>query len=89
MDGISDPDILSINGASAALMISEIPWNGPVGAVRIAKNDSGFIVNPVKKELLTSDLDLVVASTRDKIGKNVILSLLVKVIVSVHDLDQM
>ncbi|MEM9445594.1 MAG: polyribonucleotide nucleotidyltransferase [Verrucomicrobiota bacterium] len=58
-DGENDPDILSINGASAALMLSDIPWAGPVGAVRIARLDGKFIANPTHVEQENSDLDLV------------------------------
>ncbi|MEO8353475.1 MAG: polyribonucleotide nucleotidyltransferase, partial [Chthoniobacteraceae bacterium] len=58
-DGLNDPDILSINGASAALMVSDIPFAGPVGAVRVARNGGEFIVNPTHPQLNESDLDLV------------------------------
>ncbi|NPA93658.1 MAG: polyribonucleotide nucleotidyltransferase, partial [Chloroflexi bacterium] len=60
-------DILAINAASAALMISDIPWNGPVGAVRIGRIDGEFVVNPTFPELEKSDLDLRIAGTRDAI----------------------
>ncbi|XP_065833425.1 polyribonucleotide nucleotidyltransferase 1, mitochondrial-like isoform X2 [Oscarella lobularis] len=66
-DGVHDPDVLSINGASAALTVSGIPWNGPIGAVRVGLIDGEYVLNPTKKELLTSDLNLVVASTDKKI----------------------
>src|SRR5436305_9498192 len=58
-DGENDPDILSIVGASAALMVSDIPWDGPLGAVRIGRVKGQFIVNPTHAEMLDSDLDLV------------------------------
>ncbi|MDB6072433.1 MAG: Polyribonucleotide nucleotidyltransferase, partial [Verrucomicrobiaceae bacterium] len=58
-DGENDPDILAINGASAALCVSDIPFAGPVGAVRIGRVDGNFIVNPTQTERLDSDLDLV------------------------------
>src|SRR4051794_25751281 len=58
-DGENDPDILSIVGASAALMVSDIPWDGPLGAVRIGRLNGKFIVNPTHAEMLESDLDLV------------------------------
>ncbi|XP_043792915.1 polyribonucleotide nucleotidyltransferase 1, mitochondrial isoform X2 [Apis laboriosa] len=51
IDGINNPDILSINAASAALSISDIPWNGPVAAVRIGLIDNTYIINPSKREL--------------------------------------
>lgn len=62
-DGQNDPDILSINGASAALCVSDIPFAGPVGAVRIGRVDGQFVVNPTHKEMEFSDLDLVYAGT--------------------------
>ena len=58
-DGENDPDILSIIGASAALMISDIPWAGPLGAVRVGRVGGKFIANPTHTEMLESDLDLV------------------------------
>ncbi len=58
-DGEHDPDILSINGASAALMVSDIPFAGPVGAVRIGRVDGQFVVNPGHSQRVRSDLDLV------------------------------
>jgi polyribonucleotide nucleotidyltransferase len=61
-------DILAMNGASAALMISNVPFAGPVGAVRIGKIDGNFVVNPNEEDLLeNSDLDLVVAGSEDAI----------------------
>lgn len=58
-DGENDPDILSINGASAALCISDIPFAGPIGAVRIGRIDGMFVINPTHQEREKSDLDLV------------------------------
>lgn len=63
LDGSQDPDVLAINGASAALTISDIPWNGPVGAVRIARIDGKFVVNPGLEERKGTDLSLVYAGT--------------------------
>ncbi|MBN1530527.1 MAG: polyribonucleotide nucleotidyltransferase, partial [Thermoleophilaceae bacterium] len=61
-------DILAMNGASAALMISDIPFPAPVGAVRIGQDSEGsFIVNPEEEWLLESPLDLVVAGTEEAI----------------------
>ncbi|MCS7091715.1 MAG: polyribonucleotide nucleotidyltransferase [Verrucomicrobiota bacterium] len=62
-DGQNDPDVLCVNGASAALMISDIPWDGPVAAVRIGRIDGRFVVNPTHKDLERSDLDLVYVGT--------------------------
>lgn len=58
-------DILCINAASAALMISDIPWAGPVGAVRVARVDGKLIANPTFAEMAQSDLDLRLAGTSD------------------------
>ncbi len=58
-DGENDPDILSIIGASAALMVSDIPWAGPLGAVRVARINGQFVANPTHSEQAESDLDLV------------------------------
>jgi polyribonucleotide nucleotidyltransferase len=58
-DGENDPDILSIIGASAALMVSDIPWDGPLGAVRVGRINGKFIANPTHAEQAESDLDLV------------------------------
>ena len=61
-------DILAMNGASAALMISDIPFPTPVGAVRIGKVDGNFVINPNEDDLLSnSDLDLIVAGTDEAI----------------------
>ena len=67
IDGINPIDILAINAASAALMISDIPWGGPVGAVRIGRINGQLIINPTFTELDQSDLDLRLAGTRDAI----------------------
>ncbi|MCL4561650.1 MAG: polyribonucleotide nucleotidyltransferase [Chloroflexi bacterium] len=66
-DGVNPLDILAINAASAALMISDIPWAGPVGAVRVGRVNGQFIVNPTFAELDESDLDLRIAGTREAI----------------------
>jgi polyribonucleotide nucleotidyltransferase len=58
-DGENDPDILSIIGASASLMVSDIPWAGPLGAVRVGRVNGKFIANPAHSEIKESDLDLV------------------------------
>ena len=58
-DGENDPDILAINGASAALCVSDIPFAGPVGAVRVGRVNGEFIINPTQGQRLDSDLDLV------------------------------
>lgn len=63
-DGINQHDIVAINAASAALVVSGMPFNGPVGAVRVGRVNGTFIVNPTFKESEESDIDLVVAGTR-------------------------
>src|SRR5580693_5531085 len=72
IDHVHPYDILAMNGASAALMISDIPLPTPVGAVRIGKVDGNFVVNPAEEDLLadaenSSDLDLIVAGTEEAI----------------------
>ncbi|XVF58029.1 hypothetical protein PTKIN_Ptkin07bG0029500 [Pterospermum kingtungense] len=65
-DGKQDPDVMAANATSAALMLSDIPWGGPIGVVRIGRICGQFIVNPTMDELSLSDLNLVYACTRDK-----------------------
>jgi polyribonucleotide nucleotidyltransferase len=67
VDGENPIDILAINAASAALMISDAPWGGPVAAVRIGRIGGQLIINPTIAEQETSDLDLRLAGTRDAI----------------------
>ena len=66
-DGENDPDILAINGASAALCVSDIPFKGPIGAVRIGRVNGEFIANPTHTERMQSDLDLVYVGTENDI----------------------
>ncbi len=67
VDQIYPPNVLGINGASAALAISGIPWNGPVGAVRIGLVGGKLIVNPTEKQMEDSMLNLIVAGHEDGI----------------------
>ncbi len=67
-DQINAFDILSINGASAALMLSGLPFDGPIGAVRIGMIDEDFIINPTMQEIEESTLDLIVAGSKDAIS---------------------
>ena len=60
-----DADVASLIGASAALTISGVPFQGPLGAARVGYKDGSYILNPTKAELLTSELDLMVAGTKD------------------------
>ena len=66
-DGQNDPDILSINGASAALCVSDIPFDGPVGAVRVGRVNGAFIANPTHDERVHSDLDLIYVGDGEKV----------------------
>ena len=66
-DQENDPDVLGTIAASAALTISEIPFNGPVASVRVGRIDGEFVVNPTYSQLAESELDLIVAGTRDAI----------------------
>jgi polyribonucleotide nucleotidyltransferase len=68
VDQVNSFDILAINGASAALMLSELPFAGPVGAVRIGLMGDEFIINPTLQEQEESELDLIVAGTPDAIS---------------------
>jgi polyribonucleotide nucleotidyltransferase len=68
VDHVTPYDVLAMNGASAALMVSDIPFPAPVGAVRIGKDEEGnFVVNPDELTLLDPELDLVVSGTEDAI----------------------
>jgi len=62
-DTKNEPDVLMVNGASAALMLSDIPWNGPIGCVRLAEIDGQFIVNPTNEQAFESALDLIYVGT--------------------------
>ncbi|HEY1770061.1 MAG TPA: polyribonucleotide nucleotidyltransferase [Chthoniobacterales bacterium] len=66
-DGQNDPDILAINGASAALTVSDIPFKGPIGAVRVGRVNGEFIANPTHDEREQSDLDLIYVGTENDI----------------------
>ena len=66
-DGINPLDVLAINAASAAVMISDIPWGGPVAAVRVGRVNGEFVINPTYAEIEASDLDLRIAGTKDAI----------------------
>ncbi len=58
-DQINEADVLMVNGASAALMISDIPWNGPIGCVRLGEINGDFVVNPTNEQMYDSSLDLI------------------------------
>jgi len=67
VDQMNPPDVLALVGASTALTISDIPFEGPIGGVRVGRVDGEWLINPTFQELERSDIDLVVAGTRDAI----------------------
>ena len=66
-DGENEPDILSINGASAACVVSDLPFAEPVGAVRVGRIDGQFVINPTNSQREHSQLDLGFAGTKDQV----------------------
>lgn len=66
-DGVNDADILSMNGASAALCVSDIPFAGPIGAVRVGRVNGEFVINPTFEEREESDLDLVYVGNKTEV----------------------
>jgi len=67
-DGVNDPDVPALFGASLALMISDIPFAGPVAAVRVGRVDGKLVINPSYQERQSSDFDIIVAGTANKIN---------------------
>ncbi|XP_005100862.2 polyribonucleotide nucleotidyltransferase 1, mitochondrial [Aplysia californica] len=65
VDGANDPDIISINAASAALAVSDIPWNGPVAAVRVGVVDDEVVINPTRRQLQKSSLNIILTGTSE------------------------
>jgi polyribonucleotide nucleotidyltransferase len=66
-DSLNPPDVLAMFGASAALWLSGAPFMGPIGAVRIGRIEGKFVVNPTYAQIADSDLDIVIAGTRDSV----------------------
>ncbi|MBI1962276.1 MAG: polyribonucleotide nucleotidyltransferase, partial [Candidatus Rokubacteria bacterium] len=66
-DPQNDPDILAVNGASAALCLSGIPFDGPIGAVRVGLVDGAFVANPTTDQQAASSLELVIAGTEEAV----------------------
>src|SRR5437867_5219848 len=66
-DKENDPDVLAMLGASTALVLSDIPFNGPIAAVRIGRVDGRFVLNPTTSQLAASDMNVIVAGSRDAI----------------------
>ena len=67
IDGINEPDMLAVNAASMALHISNIPYDGPIAAVRVGKIDGQMILNPSGEQIAASDMDLIVSGTGDHV----------------------
>src|SRR3989344_8366851 len=68
IDDQNDPDIAALSAASLALSLSDIPWQGPVAGVRIARKDGVLTINPTVEERTGAELDLVISGTRDRIN---------------------
>lgn len=68
IDGQNDPDIISIIAASAALSISDIPWNGPVAAVKVGMVEGAVVINPTKEQEVVSTMNLTLSGTTEKIN---------------------
>jgi polyribonucleotide nucleotidyltransferase len=68
VDHDNAPEIAAMIGASAALMISDIPFNGPIGGVRVGRVDGKYVINPTAEQMEMSDIDLTVAGTADAIN---------------------
>jgi polyribonucleotide nucleotidyltransferase len=73
-DGKNDPDILGLIAASVALSISDIPWSGPIGAIRVGLADNQFVLNPTYEEREKSSMDLVIAGGQS--GKEFLINML-------------
>lgn len=66
-DKIVEPDVMALTGASAALCISDVPFDGPIAGVRVGRVDGQLVVNPTRKQMEVSDLDLIVAGSRNAV----------------------
>ena len=66
-DGVNEPDVLAMVGASASLMLSDLPYEGPIGAVRVGKVDGKLVVNPTRAEMAKSKLELIYAGRPDQV----------------------
>ncbi|EFN81927.1 Polyribonucleotide nucleotidyltransferase 1, mitochondrial [Harpegnathos saltator] len=67
VDGLHDPDVIAINGASTALSISDIPWNGPVGAVRIGMINNDILINPTRRQMQDGILNIIITATKQNL----------------------
>lgn len=68
VDHENPSDVLAVVAASTALMLSDVPWNGPVGCVRVARVNGELVVSPSQEQMAESDLDLIVAGTEDRVN---------------------
>ncbi|MCQ2352867.1 MAG: polyribonucleotide nucleotidyltransferase [Victivallaceae bacterium] len=66
-DGVNEPDVLAMLGASVCLMLSDMPFQGPIGAVRVGLVDGKYVINPTRAEMENSKLDLIYAGSPDKV----------------------
>ena len=66
-DGVNEADVLAMVGASASLMLSDLPFDGPIGAVRVGKIDGKYVINPTREEMKSSKLDLIYAGRPDQV----------------------
>ncbi len=66
-DGVNEPDVLAMLGASVSLMMSDLPFEGPIGAVRVGLVDGKYVINPTREEMEKSKLDLIYAGSPDKV----------------------
>ena len=66
-DGVNTPDVVAANGASAALLLSPVPFDGPIASVKVGLVDGEYILNPTVEQMESSDLDLMVTGKKDKI----------------------
>jgi len=66
-DGVNTPDIVAAIGASAALLLSPVPFDGPIASVKIGLIDGEYVLNPTNEQMASSDLDLIVTGKKDKI----------------------
>ncbi|HCU24704.1 MAG TPA: polyribonucleotide nucleotidyltransferase, partial [Deltaproteobacteria bacterium] len=66
-DPDNDPDTLAVIGASAALTISDIPFNGPIGGCRIARVQGRYVINPTAEQLDETDIEIILAASKDAI----------------------
>ena len=67
VDKVNDPDVMALTGASAALMMSDVPFAGPIAGVRVGRVDGEYVVNPTTDQRAKSDMDFIVAGSRDAV----------------------